>query len=98
MAPDMSAEAGLAAAGWALGSQTWKGTTPAFEPKPTSARRKAMLRVRGDKWAAWARIATKDWSPVCPDIRTKASNMAAAPAWVITAYHSPAARESALRR
>ena len=40
MAPDISADTGLGASGWALGSHTWKGTTPAFDPKPTRASRK----------------------------------------------------------
>ena len=38
--PDMSAEMWLGATGWARGSQTWKGITPALVPQPTIASRK----------------------------------------------------------
>ena len=47
MAPDMSAETGLGASGWALGSHTWKGTTPAFDPKPTRASTKTSASHTG---------------------------------------------------
>ena len=41
--PDMTAEMCEGAAGWAWGSQTWKGNTPAFEPKPINASMKASI-------------------------------------------------------
>jgi len=43
MTPDMTAEMWLEAAGWAWGSQTWKGKTPALEPKPTKQKMKTRV-------------------------------------------------------
>ncbi len=34
MTPLSTAEAGIGAAGWAMGSQTCSGTSPIFSPKP----------------------------------------------------------------
>jgi hypothetical protein len=42
IAPLSTAEAGVGAAGWASGSQTCSGTSPALMPKP--ATRSAMVR------------------------------------------------------
>ena len=52
MAPDMSADTGLGASGCALGSQTWNGTTPAFDPNPTNARRNTTARAPGARWSS----------------------------------------------
>ena len=97
MAPDMSAETGEGASGWARGSQTCSGTAPAFDPKPARARTNARDRTAGGIPPAWAAIAAKDWPPACAPIRTNASRIAAAPAWVITAYHWAASRASRRR-
>src|ERR1035438_1604529 len=88
IAPDMSAEAGLGASGWALGSQTCKGTAPAFDPNPTRASRNAVLRTAAGRCTAWIRIAAKVWLPAWAESITRAKRIADAPAWVITAYHS----------
>src|ERR1035441_7658365 len=61
MAPDMRAETGPGASGWARGSQTCSGTAPAFEEKPARASRNARERTAGESPPAWARIAAKDW-------------------------------------
>ena len=47
MAPDMSADTGLGASGWARGSHTCSGTAPAFDAKPASARTNASGADRG---------------------------------------------------
>ena len=38
MRPESTALAGLGATGWAVGSQAWRGTIPAFAPKPSRVR------------------------------------------------------------
>src|SRR5213594_3118912 len=54
----MSAETWLGAAGWASGSQTWSGTRPALDPKPTSARRKTAARTaERQRWGDGAQLA-----------------------------------------
>ena len=97
MAPDMSADTGLGASGWARGSHTCSGTAPAFDAKPASARMNARERTAGGTPAAPARIAANDWPPACAPSRTSASRIAAAPACVITAYHWAASLASGRR-
>ena len=97
IAPDISAETGLGASGCARGSQTCSGTAPAFDAKPARASTNTAERTASGSAPAWSRIAANDWPPACAPDRTSASRIAAAPAWVITAYHWAAARASARR-
>ena len=92
MAPDISADTGLGASGWARGSQTCRGTAPAFDAKPASASMNARERTAGGIPPAARRMSAKDCPPACGLIRTNARRIAAAPAWVITAYHCAASR------
>ena len=57
MAPDMSADTGLGASGCALGNHTWKGTAPAFDPKPTNANMKTRARTPDARCRAWTPMA-----------------------------------------
>ena len=52
MTPDMSAETWLGAAGWASGSQTCSGMTPAFPANPSPRRTKTALRDAPDSAGA----------------------------------------------
>ena len=63
IAPDMSADTWLGAAGCARGSQTWSGMSPAFEPKPMSAKAKTASRVPGASVRAAARRSAKRPGP-----------------------------------
>ncbi len=97
MAPDISADTGPGASGWARGSHTCTGTAPALDAKPARASTNARERTAGGMAPAPARIAANDWPPACAPITTSASRIAAAPACVITAYHWAASRASARR-
>ena len=57
MAPLISAETGLGAAGWASGSQACSGTNPAFEPAPISVSSTTSTDANRESWPA--RIAAK---------------------------------------
>ena len=57
MAPLISAETWLGAAGWASGSQACSGTSPAFEPAPISV---SSTTSTAASWESWpARMAAK---------------------------------------
>ena len=43
MTPDITPEMWAGAAGWAYGSQVWKGTKPALTAKPAKRSRKAVI-------------------------------------------------------
>src|ERR1700674_5385413 len=47
MTPDMRADTGLGAMGWARGSQTWRGIIPALVPNPKNANKKTIVRILG---------------------------------------------------
>jgi len=53
MTPDINAEIWEGATGWASGSQTCRGTIPAFKPKPIKAKVKAMVAQVGLSVAAF---------------------------------------------
>jgi len=55
--PLISAETWLGAAGWASGSQTWSGTSPAFEARAEQGKTKNEAARNGD--ILCARIASK---------------------------------------
>ena len=57
MAPLISAETWLGAAGWASGSQACSGTSPAFEPAPISVSTTTSAAASSVNWPA--RIAAK---------------------------------------
>ena len=90
MAADMRAETGPGASGWARGSQTCSGTAPAFDPNPTTASTNAASAPRARGAGRRAAITAKDWLPAWLASSTSAKSNAAAPNWVITAYHWPA--------
>ena len=51
MTPLISAETWLGAAGWASGSQTWSGTSPAFDPAPNEHEHQHQRGdQRGEEW------------------------------------------------
>ncbi len=87
MAADIRADTGPGASGWARGSQTCRGTMPAFEPNPTTASTNALSRTQGGRWADLAAMAAKDWLPVWVARSTRPTSNARAPNCVITAYH-----------
>ncbi len=85
--PDMRADTWLGATGWARGSQTCSGITPALVPKPSSASRKTSVAAPGDRCRPAVANASKESDPPGADeprIR-KHTMMQAVPAWVITA-------------
>src|ERR1039458_10424935 len=45
MTPDISADTGLGAMGWARGSQRWRGIRPALVPNPTNANKKINVLI-----------------------------------------------------
>ncbi len=47
--PDIRAEIGAGACEWASGSQLWKGTRPAFAPKPK------IISPTASRMAEWSR-------------------------------------------
>ena len=87
MAADIRADTGPGASGWARGSHTWSGTMPAFDPNPTTASTKALSRTQAGRCADRAAMAANDWLPAWVARRTRPTSRAAAPNWVITAYH-----------
>src|ERR1039458_9376683 len=95
MAPDMSADTGLGASGCALGNHTWKGTAPAFDPKPTKVNMKTSARTSDGRWRAWTAMAAKVWPEWAARIK-KPIRIIVAPTWVRTAYHVPALRDASL--
>ena len=68
----MSAETWLGAAGWASGSHTCNGTSPALEPVPIIASTNTIAIVNGGKREA--RIAAKATPPAGPANKPKASS------------------------
>ncbi len=86
----ITAETWLGASGWARGSQTWSGTSPALVAKPMSSNRKAAIPVGPVIWAAeiwvnvvlWALLATRA-KPVARLRKLRC---------VITAYQTAAVR------
>ena len=98
MAPDISAETGLGASGCAFGSQTWKGTTPAFEPKPTRASRKTSPRTPGERCRECSAMAANDCPSACAAKTKNPTRIRAAPTWVSTAYQEAALWTGSLRQ
>src|SRR5271166_4509782 len=90
MAADIRADTGPGASGWARGSHTCRGTAPAFDPKPTSASTKAVLRTQAGRCGDLRAMTAKDWLPERVDSNTSPRINAAAPNCVIAAYHCPA--------
>ena len=93
IAPDMSAEAWLGAAGCARGSQTWSGTAPAFEPKPMRNSAITSMRVWADRPGPTALMAANSSPPWNPRIENP-MRMATRPRWVMAPYQTPALRTS----
>src|SRR4051794_33514170 len=90
MTPDMTAETGEGATGWARGSHTWSGTIPAFVPKPTTNKRNSASRVGPPSLAA---AAGKSWNASEPADEAriaKAIAIAAVARWVSARYRYPA--------
>ena len=71
---------------------------PAFEPNPTTASTKALPRTQAGRCADRAAMAANDWLPVWVARSTRPTRRAAAPNWVITAYHWAAEATSERRR
>ena len=71
---------------------------PALDPKPMTTSTKAVLRTQAGKCAEVAAIAANDWLPACVAKSTRPTSSAAAPNWVITAYHWAATCTSDRRR
>src|SRR5271166_2452411 len=97
MAADIKADTGPGASGWARGNQTCKGTAPAFDPKPTRASTKEVLRAQTGRCDDLTAMTAKDWLPERVASKTNPRINAAAPNCVITAYHW-AATCTSLRR
>jgi hypothetical protein len=57
-----------------------------------------MPRTPGERWSAAERIEAKLCPPAWAASRSRENRIAAAPTWVITAYHSAALRVAWLRR
>ena len=81
--PDMRADTWLGATGWASGSHTCIGTMPAFEPKPTAARRKQVDARCGAAVIA-AGMASKSIVPARSPRRKKRAKRKRVPRWVAT--------------
>ena len=77
MTPLISADTGEGAAGWASGSQTCSGSTPALAPKPNTASRKPTEAQNGV--SAWARMFANVYSPVLACRTPKHNRIAIAP-------------------
>ena len=90
MAADIRADTGPGASGWARGSHTCSGTMPAFEPNPTTASTKALLRTQAGRCADLRGDDGERLAPGRVASSTRPTSNAAAPNWVITAYHWPA--------
>src|SRR5450631_1230026 len=71
---------------------------PAFDPNPTTASTKAPPRTPAARCPDLAVMAANDWLPAWVARRTSPTTSAAAPNWVITAYHWPADATSGRRR
>jgi hypothetical protein len=82
--PDMSAETWLGAAGWASGSQTCSGITPALAPKPRARSPKARPAAPGVSGPAVDQSAKRKLPVQAPSSSMPASRQAS-PACVITA-------------
>ena len=89
--PDISAETWLGAAGWASGSQTWNGMTPALVPKPTSASRKQTLAASGERPRPSASKSSEEREASRKNIGGRQSD----PRCVATRYVQEACRTSA---
>ena len=98
IAPDISAETGPGASGWALGNQTCNGTAPAFEAKPSSTSTNANERTVGERVTACAATAANVWPPPCRVSNKSPNRIDAAPTCVIAPYHWAASRAAAWRR
>ena len=94
MTPDISAETWLGAAGWASGSHTWSGITPALPAKPAARRTNTTPRAPAPSPGAAARQSAKRRLPVHAPMSSMPASRHASPAWVMTAY-TQAARTDA---
>src|SRR3990170_5967161 len=98
MIPLIRADTLDGATGWASGSQTCKGTTPALAAKPKKAKKNATAAQWGGN-VAW-RMASKVYqvkpsNPVAePAMSPKERRMAIAPIWATTKYKKAALRFS----
>ena len=81
MAPDSRAETWLGAAGWASGSQTCRGASPALAPKPSTASRNSAVMTPGPaaRRAAPSRSASSAVTPELCQSRPKKAIRATAP-------------------
>src|SRR5512140_2368391 len=92
--PDMSADTWLGAAGCARGSQTWSGTTPAFEPNATSASTNTTSRAAGERREAPARRSANVVASGDGAISQNIGSSTTSPRCVIATYQSAACRVS----
>ncbi len=65
MTPDMTAETGDGASGWAYGSQMWNGKIPAFVPNPSRANPNVAERIAGSETGTAANPLKENEPVVC---------------------------------
>jgi hypothetical protein len=94
MTPDINADTGLGAAGWAYGSQMWIGQNPALAPNPTTASKKQVLGTCNLVPYVEAHI-SKSKLPVTRDRDANSSKRNTVPSCEATKYTCPARLTSA---